>query len=72
MHEEFYELFNEVFDEEGNVKSCGRGVCARLIQAALKLDPHSDQSYYGDCNHDSPKYGTMNVQRIKALRESLT
>lgn len=71
MKEEFMELFDKVFDEKGNGKSCGRSVCAELIQAAMKFDPHSDQNYYGDCDPISPKYGTMNVQRIKTLRDMI-
>ena len=36
---EFRQAFEAVFDENGNVKACGREACKRLIRACYQLEP---------------------------------
>ena len=71
MREEFLKLFNQVFDSNGNIKSCGRTTCMQLIQAAMKLDPNANKEYYGVGDSESSKRGFMNVQHIKALHDKI-
>lgn len=59
----FLEDYDRVFDEEGNVKNCGRGACIDLILSAFILDPSQS---YGDSST-----GYMNVENIKNLRNSI-
>ena len=35
----FKEAFEVVFDENGNVKLCGRVACKRLIKVCMALEP---------------------------------
>lgn len=51
------ELYNEVFDENGNVQLCGREKCKELIMACQLVWPDID---FGDLNS-----GFMNVDKIK-------
>lgn len=53
-------VYSEVFDEQGNVKSCGREKCLELIEICSELDPFN---YYGDC-----KQGFLNEENIFKLR----
>ena len=69
MKERFLELFDQVFDQEGNVKPCGRAICVRLIEACQALAPNLDEAYYGYTDPNNPKRGYMNVHRIKALHD---
>lgn len=61
IKERFDELFNEVFDENGNTTACGRDKCRALIRVAKQITP-----IYG--NEDS---GVMNVDAIQHLHEEL-
>lgn len=53
------ELFEVVFDKDGNIKSCGREACKKLILACEKIKPGVD---FGNSEN-----GFMNVENIKAL-----
>lgn len=53
------EKYERVFDENGNVKACGREACKDLISACEQLKPDVD---FG--NKDT---GVMNVENIKKL-----
>lgn len=53
-------VYSEVFDEQGNVKACGREKCLELIEICSELDPFN---YYGDC-----KQGFLNEENIFKLR----
>ena len=55
---EFRELYNNVFDNSGNVKNCGRDMCSKLIIAAQSLTD-------ADCGN--PITGVMNITTIKSL-----
>ena len=53
-------VYDEVFDEHGNVKACGREKCLELIEICAELDPFN---YYGDS-----KQGFLDEENIKKLR----
>lgn len=57
----FLNLYNEVFDQDGEIMVCGRDKCKNLIYQADKLEP---QKSHGDLNT-----GYMKVQAIKNLKE---
>ena len=59
--ENFGKIFHQVFDENGNVRNCGRQNCQELIAAAKAASP----IYGNEAN------GMMNVEAIKALYEEL-
>lgn len=67
---DFFEAYHKVFDKSGNVRNCGRSACAELIQLARKYG-NPKPGHYGDCDSNSPRYGIMQVTRIKALYQSL-
>lgn len=60
---ELTELYDKVFDAEGNVKLCGRQSCAKLIQA---LQPYSSENL-GDATT-----GMMNVENVKKAYAAAT
>lgn len=51
------DLYNNVFDEAGKVKACGRTACSELINACSSLDNSID---FGNS-----ETGIMNVDNIK-------
>ena len=53
------ELFEIVFDKDGNVKNCGRDACKKLILKCEQIKPGVD---FGN-----PENGFMNVEKIKKL-----
>lgn len=59
MKEQILNLYNEIFDENGNVKSCGRKKCKQLIN--LLTEEYPDRKF-GDSNT-----GFMNIKEIKAV-----
>ena len=69
----FLKLFDEVFDQEGNIKPCGREICAKLIKLAERVDqtPPNLPNFFGISDPENPKYGYMNVPRMKALHERI-
>ena len=63
MHRGFFELYDMVFDEKGNIKACGREICKKLIEVSRNIDDKVD---FG--NLDT---GFMNVENIKNLYKNL-
>ncbi len=61
MREKFFSCYDEVFDEYGNIKSCGRENCIRLIEAAESL-PGTRSGQFG-----SNQTGFMDKQEIFKL-----
>lgn len=53
--------YNKVFDENGQVKACGRNECINLINMCKVEDPSLD---FGN-----PFTGMMNVENIRKFRE---
>lgn len=60
---QFIQTFNEVFDENGNVKPCGREKCKELIAIASRID---NKTNFGDIHT-----GFMKVKNLKHLKEIL-
>ena len=61
--EKILKLYGMVFDENGEIRVCGREKCKSLIYACRNLDPNT---YFGDTT-----YGFMEVDAIKDLWEKL-
>lgn len=61
--QEFEKTYNQVFDEHGNVKSCGREVTRKLISLCQLVDTNTD---FG--NRET---GFMNTENIKRLHKNL-
>ena len=59
----FKQQFEKVFDEEGNVKACGREACKELINMCKVQDSQTD---FGD-----PMTGMMNVRNILLFRKKI-
>lgn len=59
----FIKLYNEVIDNNGNIKVCGRDKCKELIEISDKLDKNT---YYG--NIDT---GMLNIEALKALHNKV-
>ena len=57
----FKEAFEAVFDEDGNVKLCGREACKRLIKACMELQP---STYFGN-----PITGYLNLKSYPIMRK---
>lgn len=57
------ELYNEVFDDYGNIKVCGRQKTKQLILACQEADCTMD---FGN-----PRTGFMNIDNICKLRARL-
>ena len=55
--EKVIEQYKKVFDEEGNVKLCGREACKKLIELCSEIVPNVDFS--------SLESGFMNVKNIQ-------
>lgn len=51
------EKYNNVFDENGEVKACGREACKELIRACMEKNPGVD---FGN-----PETGMMNIKNVK-------
>lgn len=60
---EFMVLYNDVFDEDDEIKQVGRERTKRLIEAC--------EQFSSDINFGSKINGFMNVTNIKALRNKL-
>lgn len=54
--EEILELYNKVFDEDGNIKPCGRESCKQLI---IKMSEKFPEEDFG-----SKETGFMNTDTI--------
>ena len=53
-------LYERAFDDEGNVKACGREVCQELILLSNQIETN--------VNHGNAYTGMMNVEAIKKLK----
>ena len=56
------ELYDKCFDEQGNIKQCGRQNCINLILACQKI---------GGRNYGDIETGYMNVDAIKHLMKEV-
>lgn len=56
-------LLNEVFDENGNIRPCGREACQELISEASITYPGID---FGNA-----KTGIMNIENMLKLRSDI-
>lgn len=63
LEEMFPVIYSQVFDEQGDIKACGREKCLELIEICTELDPYN---YYGDS-----KRGFMDEENIMKLRGQL-
>ena len=59
----FIKLYNEVIDNNGNVKVCGRDKCKELIEISDKIDKNT---YYGNINT-----GMLNIEALKTLHNKV-
>ena len=57
----FKEAFEAVFDENGNVKLCGREACKRLIKDCMELEP---ETYFGN-----PITGQINLNSYPIMKK---
>ena len=57
----FKEAFEVVFDENGNVKLCGREACKRMIKACMALEP---KVYFGN-----PITGQLNLNSYPIMKK---
>ena len=53
------EQYNKVFDEQGNIRKCGREECKKLIELC--------EAFQSDIDFGSLQTGFMNVKNIKKL-----
>lgn len=58
----FEAAYDEVFDENGEMKACGRDVCMKLIVAANNIGDEE----YGDLD-----FGRLDVDAVKRLHNKL-
>ena len=63
-NKELINVYNEVFDSDGNVMACGRKKCMELIRICQTIDNTMD---YGDENT-----GFINIENIKNLHASMS
>lgn len=63
---DFLNKYDEVFNEDGSIKLCGREKCKDLIIAAMALSNNSNTNYFGN-----EKTGMMNVPNIQTLKNNL-
>ncbi len=63
MEKNFLSCYEEVFNEDGTQKACGREKCIKLIEAAEKLCPSEPIGKFG-----LTKTGQMNVDELKKLK----
>ena len=63
MKQRFLGLYDLAFDENGNIKACGREVCKELIVLANQIEKN--------VKHGDETTGMMEVDTIKSLRATL-
>ena len=63
MKQRFLGLYDLVFDENGNIKACGREICKELIILANQIEKN--------VKHGDETTGMMEVDTIKSLRTTL-
>lgn len=61
LREELRQKYDEVFDEDGKIKACGREKCKDLIRVCTMIAP---MGIYGDI-----KTGFLNEKGIKKVKE---
>lgn len=61
--DEFLSVYHKVFDENENIKPCGRRVTSKLIGLAQQLEA---DTYFGNT-----ETGYMHVESIHRLKKSL-
>ena len=59
----FKEKYHEVFDDNGNIKPCGRLITKELISMCMSIEHNTD---FGN-----DKTGFMNVENIKKLYDKM-
>lgn len=64
MTARFNLLYNKAFDENGNIKACGREVCQELILICNQIEKN--------VSHGNAETGMMEVEAIKKLKEKLS
>ena len=62
---EFNEKYNNVFNDNGTIKNCGREKCKDLIIACMVLSKNNS-NYFGN-----PDTGMMNVPNIQQFKNGL-
>lgn len=62
MREKFLSCYDEVFNEDGTQKNCGREKCIQLIKIAEELCPYTEADNFG-----STKTGFINEKEIRKL-----
>lgn len=60
---EFRKKYREVFDDNGNIKACGRKKCIELIELAKTIQPG---------NYGNSKTGFINIDNIIDLYNRCT
>lgn len=58
----FEAAYNDVFNEDGTMKACGREVCMKLIVAANNIGDEE----YGDLD-----FGRLDIDAVKRLHNKL-
>lgn len=68
--DEFKTLYSEVFDENGNVRNCGREKCKKLINACQTM---YEEKYGKTKDFGNNENGFMKIKAIKnfAKKENL-
>ncbi len=66
MKSEFLKKYNEVFNEDGSVKLCGREKCKDLIIACQVLSQTTSNGYFGNA-----VTGMMNVKNIQKFKKDI-
>ena len=61
--EEIKELYKEVFDENNNIKLCGRDTCKKLMIALNKI--------YEDVNFGDLDAGFLNIETVQKYASKL-
>lgn len=64
--EQFIKEYNKVFDENGNVRPCGRKHCENLINLAYLIDKKNARLY------GNPRTGFMNIENIQQLYKEIS
>lgn len=64
MEQRFLEQYRKVFDDNGNIRNCGRREALRLIELADSIEP--------GVSHGDTRTGFMRAEVMKELRERVT
>ena len=62
--DQMYKLYNDVFNENGEIKACGRDKCKKLI---IACETYYKFHYNENVNFGNSDTGFMNVDNIKKL-----